>query len=418
MNSRELVLKALNHEETSKIPIDFGATPITGISASVVSKLKDYYGLSNNDLVKIIEPYQMLGEITDGLKEKLGVDCVGLSCKNNIFGFENNNWKSWELFDGTKVLVPGKFNTRIEDDGSVLQYPQGDNTVVASARMPKDGYYFDSIIRQKDLSKGALKFEGNLEEFVIIDDDELKYLEKESYYLYENTDFAIIGNFGGLSFGDIALVPGPSLKDPKGIRDIEEWYISLATRKNFVYELFSRQCEIALKNLERIYQAVSDRINVIVISTTDFGTQRGPFISIEVYRELFKPLHIKLNSWIHGNTKWKTFMHSCGSINTLMDDFIKAGFDIINPVQLSAEGMGAVKMKEKYGSKVVFWGGGIDTQKTLPFGTVEEIVDEVSERIKIFSKDGGFIFSAIHNIQAKTPIENITKMIEIVKNYK
>ena len=417
MNSRQRIKLALDYEETDKIPIDFGSTPVTGISVSIVSKLREYYGLDNDPPVKVIEPYQMLGEVADDLKEVMGIDCIELSGKSNMFGFENTGWKEWKLFDGTPVLVPELFNTKVESDGSILQYPEGDTSVPPSARMPKGGYYFDAIIRQPPIDDENLNVEDNLEEFNLISDDELKYFEKEADYLYKNTNFAIVMNVGGISFGDIALVPAPFLKNPKGIRDIREWYISTATRKDYIYEIFSKQCDIAIENLKRIYRVVLDKVSIVIINTTDFGTQRGPFISNDSYRELYKPFHRKVNSWIHRNTKWKTFIHTCGGVEPLISEFIDAGFDILNPVQCSAEGMNSAYLKETYGKDIVFWGGGVDTQKTLPFGTSGEVKREVKERVKIFGKDGGFVFSSIHNIQAKTPIDNIVSMIETVKKF-
>jgi len=417
MNSRQIIKLALDHEETDKIPIDFGSTPVTGISASIVSKLRDYYGLSNDPPAKVVEPYQMLGDVADDLKEVMGIDCVELSGKSNMFGFENANWKEWRLFDNTPVLVPELFNTKIEKDGSILQYPQGDRSVPPSVRMPKGGYYFDAIIRQSMIDDNNLNVKDNLEEFSLISDEELKYFEKEADYLYKNTNFAIVMNVGGISFGDIALVPAPSLKNPKGIRDIQEWYISTVTRKGYIYEVFSRQCDIAIENLKKIYQVVLDKVSVVIVSTTDFGTQRGPFISNDAYRELYKPFQKRINDWVHKNTKWKTFIHTCGSVEPLISEFIDAGFDILNPVQCSAKDMNPASLKEKYGKDIVFWGGGVDTQKTLPFGTSEEVKREVEERIKIFDKSGGFVFNTIHNIQAKTPIENIVSMIETVKEF-
>lgn len=418
MDSRERANKALNHEETDRVPIDFGSTPVTGISASIVSKLREYYKLDNETPVKVIEPFQMLGEIDNDLRQKMGIDFIGLRGRKNMFGFENEGWKPWQLFDGIKVLVPEKFNTEIEKDGYIFQYPEGDKSVLPSARMPKKGYYFDAIIRQPPIDDSNLNVEDNLEEFKEFSEEDLNYFEKEAENLYKNTNYAIVADIGGISFGDISVLPGLSLKNPKGIRDIEEWYMSIITRKSYIYEIFSNQCEIALKNLEKFRQAVSNKVSVILISATDFGTQRCPFIPNELYRELYKPFHSKINDWVHKNTKWKTFMHSCGSIEKLIPEFIEAGFDILNPVQLSAEGMNASLLKEKYGEKLVFWGGGVDTQKTLPFGTKEEVICEVEERLKIFSIGGGFVFSSIHNIQAKTPIENVVAMIETVKKIK
>jgi len=418
MNSRQLAKKALNHEETERVPVDFGATCVTGISASTVSKLRHYLGLENKTPVKIIEPFQMLGEIADDLKESMGVDFVELSNIENVFGFKNENWKPWKLFDGTDVLVPGKFNTVAEADGSYLQYPQGDKSVPASAKMPKDGYYFDPLIRQEPINEDKLNPGDNVEEFGQLSEESLKYFEKEADYLYKNTDFSIVANIGGTALGDIAVVPGPALKHPKGIRDFEEWYISLIKRKDYIHDVYFMQTEVIMKNIESLKQAVSNKIDVLLVTDADFGTQRGQFISNELYNELYKPFHKKINDWIHKNTGWKTFIHSCGAVEKLLPEFIDAGFDILNPVQLSAEGMDAKSLKEKYGDKIVFWGGGVDTQKTLPFGTAEEVMQQVKERIEIFSKGGGFVFNAIHNIQAKTPVQNIAAMIEAVKNFK
>ena len=133
--------------------------------------------------------------------------------------------------------------------------------------------------------------------------------------------------------------------------------------------------------------------------------------------KLWHPRYKKINDWIHENTTWKTFKHSCGAVEGFMNAFIESGFDIINPVQCSAAGMEPQKLKDKYGDRITFWGAGIDTQKVLPYGTPEEVRAQVLKRLEIFSKNGGFVFNAIHNIQAKTPIENVTAMLEAVKEF-
>jgi uroporphyrinogen-III decarboxylase len=145
--------------------------------------------------------------------------------------------------------------------------------------------------------------------------------------------------------------------------------------------------------------------------------QTGPFISNKCYRDLYRPFHRQINDWIHRHTSWKTFIHSCGSIVNLLDDFIDAGFDILNPVQCSAVGMDAKTLKERFGDRITFWGGGVDTQHTLPFGTPDEVRRQVRERIEIFRKGGGFVFNTIHNIQARTPVENVVAMFETLKEF-
>jgi len=155
---------------------------------------------------------------------------------------------------------------------------------------------------------------------------------------------------------------------------------------------------------------------VALITGTDFGTQRGPFVSLQSYRDLYKPFHKAVNDLIHRRSKWKTFIHSCGSVYQLLPDFIEAGFDVLNPVQCSAAEMDPVRLKREFGKDLVFWGGGVDTQKTMAFGTPDQVYAEVRERIDIFNQDGGFVFNAIHNIQGNTPVENIEAMFKAIRD--
>jgi hypothetical protein len=387
--------------------------------ASLVYKLRQALGLDKPGTpVKVIEPYQILGEIGLDLVDALGIDVVPLVGTSTLFGFKNEGWKPWTTFDGTPVLVPEHFNTIPEPNGDILMYPEGDTSAPPSGRMPKGGFYFDALVRQPPLDEDHLRIEDNLEEFVPIPDDELEHLSREADRLYTQTDKAIILEIGGIAFGDISMVPAPWMKYPKGIRDIEEWYISTVSRREYVYRIFDRQCEIALENLERVYQAVGDRITAIYTSGTDFGMQTGPFVPPAQYRDLFKPFNKRLNDWVHRNTSWKTFQHTCGSVMTLLDDFIEAGFDILNPVQCSAARMDPGQLKSRYGDRIVFWGGGVDTQKTLPFGTPDQVRKEVRERIRFFGPGGGFVFNAVHNIQCQTPLENVQAMLEALREYR
>jgi uroporphyrinogen-III decarboxylase len=151
------------------------------------------------------------------------------------------------------------------------------------------------------------------------------------------------------------------------------------------------------------------------VAGMDFGMQTGLLLSPEAYRHLYKPFHGRINDWIHRHTTWKTFIHSCGSVRALIGDFIDAGFDILNPVQCSAARMNPHELKKEFGDRVTFWGGGVDTQRTLPFGTPEEVRQEVRERIQIFGRQGGFVFNTTHNVQARTPVENMLAMYETVR---
>jgi len=228
--------------------------------------------------------------------------------------------------------------------------------------------------------------------------------------LHSTTDKAILFSPGGTSFGSFSATPGPSLKNPKGIRSVEEWQMSTITRPNHLLRIFERQCEIGLANLAKVAGAVGHRVTAVITSYTDFGAQNGPFISPQTYRALYKPFNKAVNDWVHKNTTWKTFMHCCGSVRALLPDFVEAGFDILNPVQTSAARMDPVELKRTFGDDLTFWGGGIDTQRTLPFGTPDQVRAEVRQRIRTFGAGGGFIFSPVHNVQSRAPIENILAM--------
>lgn len=412
MTSRERVDAALNHREPDRVPLDLGASAVTGMHVVSVYLLRQRLGLDlPGTPVKVVEPYQMLGEIAPDLMDALGVDVVGLGGPRTLFGFKNENWKPWTLFDGTPVLVPEGFNTDPEPNGDILMYPEGDRSAPPSGRMPKGGFYFDTIVRQPPVNDAALNVEDNLQEFVPITDEVLEYYRSEAERLHQ-TGRAILANFGGTAFGDIALVPVPWIKHPRGIRDIAEWYMSTVSRFDYVYEVFERQCSIALANWEKILGVVGDRVSAVFVTGTDFGTQHGPFISPDVYRELFKPFHKRVNEWIHRKTPWKSFIHSCGSVRMFLDDFIDAGFDILNPVQCSAVGMNPGELKSLYGDRLTFWGGGVDTQFTLPFGAPEAVRREVEARVRTFGQNGGFIFNTIHNVQACVPQDNLAALYD------
>ncbi|MBN2411773.1 methyltransferase [candidate division KSB1 bacterium] len=415
MTSKERVLASLNHKQPDAVPIDFGSTAVTGIHVNCIAALRDYFGLEKRP-VKVHEPYQMLGLVEPDLQEALKLDIEGVFPPETMFGFEIKNWKPWKLHNGLELLVPGLFNTMVDENGDTLIFPKGDTAVEPSGKMPKTGYFFDSIIRQEPLDDSTLDPEDNVEEFDLISDKHLGYFAEEAEKA-ASTGRAVIANYGGTALGDIALVPAPFLKHPKGIRDIEEWYISTLTRPDYIHQVFDKQSDIAIKNMQKIKDVVGDRVDVVFICGTDFGTQNSTFCSKDTFRKLYMPYYSRMNNWIHRNTNWKTFKHCCGSIVSLIEDMIECGFDILNPVQISAAGMDAKFLKKEYGKALVFWGGGVDTQNTLPFGTPENVRKEVLERCEIFSRDGGFIFNTIHNVQANTPTENLVAMFKAVNEF-
>ena len=416
MNSKDRVLASLNHQQPDKVAVDFGGTPVTGIHVLALENLRKHYGLEHKPIV-VKEPYQMLGEIDEELMKILGVDVIGLSPSNNMFGIKNHGeLKEFKTFWGQTVLVPKDFNTTIDNNGDLLIYPEGDTSVAPCAKMPKSSYFFDAVIRQEPIDDATLKVEDNLEEFNPISEEDLTYWKNEIEKVKES-DKAIIANMGGTAFGDIALVPGLNLKNPKGIRDIAEWYMSVIMRPDYVRGIFETQSEIAIENLKKFHAIVGSHIDAIFLCGTDFGTQDSQFCGVDTLEEMYLPYYKKLNDWIHTNTNWKTFKHSCGAIEPFMQSFIDAGFDIINPVQINAAGMDPRHLKETYGKKITFWGGGVDTQKVLAFGSTDDVRKQVFAECDILSKDGGFVFNTVHNIQANVPTENIVTMLDTIRDF-
>ncbi len=416
MNSREQFLKTVNHKQPDRVVIDLGATPVTGIHIQTISKMRRHFGLQRKP-IRVIEPFQMLGEVGWELIDSIGIDVIGAWGKNNMFGFHNHApYKEWKTPWKQRVMVPLDFNVTKDESGDLLMYPEGDNSVPPCAKMPKASYFFDAIIRQEPIVEEELNVEDNLEEFGLISDEDLEHWRVEVDKAYFSGK-AVIAAFGGTALGDIALVPGMNLKAPKGIRDVTEWYTSTIMRPDYVKTIFERQVEIAIENLKRIFAMVGNKVNAMFICGTDFGTQDSTFCAPEQFDEMWLPYYKKVNDWIHENTQWKTFKHSCGAVENFMDGFIRAGFDIINPVQISAAGMDPAKLKQKYGRDLVFWGGGVDTQQVLPFGKPAEVREQVLRTCDIFMKDGGFVFNTVHNIQANVPIKNIVAMLEAIKEF-
>jgi len=412
---RDRVRTSLDHREPDRIPIDFGGTPVSGIHVSVVAGLRDHYGLERRP-VKVYEPYQLLGLIEDDLKQAMGIDVEGVVGRETMFGFRNENWKPWSTPQGLDVLVSGNFQTTINDRGDTLIYPKGNLSAPPSGRMPKTGFFFDTIVRQPPIVEAELDPDDNLEEYELLSDGDLDDLDTDLRSA-EATGRAIIAVLPGTALGDIAFVPAPGLENPRGIRDVAEWYVSLKKRPDYVKRVFAAQVEIAIENMALIHARVGDRLDAVMTCGTDFGTQTSAFCSVDTFEGLWSPYYRQINDWIHDNTGWKTFKHSCGSVERFMGSFIDCGFDIINPVQCSATNMEPEHLKREYGRDLVFWGGGVDTQHTLPFGTTDEVRDQVLSRCEVFGTGGGFVFNAIHNVQAGTPVENVVAIVDAIQEF-
>ena len=411
MNQRERLRAALAHQETDRPPLDIGATAVSGIAAAALYRLRSALGLGRVP-VKVHEPFQILGMVEDADREALGIDVAGIFGTGNFFGYETRSWKPWTAPGDTPVLVGSGFETTTDEKGDTLIHPKGDRTLPPSGRLPKGGWYFDGILRPEPVDEDHLDGRRDFaEQFTVLADAELEHFWTQSDRLYRDTPYGLILNYGGAGLGDVATLPGTQLVRTPGLRSVEDWYAAHLLHPEYIHEAYGLQTEVALRNLALLWEAVGSRAEAVFLSGTDFGTQRCEFMSADMFREFYRPYYERLNAWIHANTTWKTFYHSCGSIRNLLDDFADMGVDILNPVQCSAVGMDAAELKARYGDRLVFWGGGADTQRTLPFGTPEEVEAEARERVRILGAGGGMVFNAIHNIQGNTPVENIRAML-------
>lgn len=414
MTSRERLRAALDHRP-GPVAVDFGSTGVTGIHVSCVAELRRHFGLPEHP-VRVWEPFQMLGEIESDLVAALGSDVIGVSGRGTMFGFPLEGWHEWRTPWGQIVEVPAGFRPREEASGDVYLFPEGDTGAAPSGHMPSGGYFFDAIVRQPPIEEDKLDPRDNCEEFKLLAPEDVVHWQREIARV-RGSRLGVHASFGGTGFGDIALVPAAFLKQPRGIRDITEWYVSLLERPAYIHAVFEHQCEVALKNLEAFARIAGDEVDVLFICGTDFGTQASQFCSVQTFDELWAPYYRRVNDWVHRHTRWKTFKHSCGAVYPLIERFIDVGFDILNPVQCSAVGMAPERLKREFGSRLVFWGGGVDTQRTLPFGTPEAVRAEVTERLRIFAPEGGFVFNTIHNIQARTPVTNIVAVCDAIRDF-
>jgi uroporphyrinogen-III decarboxylase len=408
LNSRQRVLTAINHQEPDRVPIDLGGSIVSGIMAGALVRLRKHLGL-DSDSVKVYDCFQMLGEITFDLVERFQIDLLPVEPLAISFDhLKRLNYKPWTLFDSTQVMVPGSFDVTLSKEGDWLLHEDGDPNKKVIARMPKDGYYFDRLEATawnpdyKPPTIASLKNSN----WRRLDDETLAYLQEKAETLRMNTDKALVLT----NWGEAVL--GPPM-----VGSIPDWLTLLVTEPVYIQELFDLATEIALDNLKLYWQALSETIDIIHLDGYDFGTQNREMFSPKTFQQYFVPCYKAQCDWIHENTPWKTAKHCCGSIPNLIEAMIRAGIDVLNPVQTSAAGMAPALLKEKFGDRITFWGGGVDTQNTLPFGTPEEVYRHVAERTKIMMSGGGFIWNSIHNIQYTVPPENIVAALEAVRDH-
>jgi len=408
MTSRERVRKAISHEIPDRVPIDIGGTWVTGVHVHEYIELGEYLGF-DVELPKVYDLFQMLARVEDPLRSWFHTDILHLENYIEAFEITNRDWKPWTDNQGFQVLVPGGFEPE-RDERGYLSIRNNSGAIVGE--MAPSSVYFDkyidleSYIPPEDVLMSPEEYALSIS---LYSDEELKILEKRGKSLFEDTDYAVCGSYHKMHMHTTAgLYAG---------HKFEDWLCRLFTDPNYVYEVLEAVAERNIENLKLYLQAVGDYIDIILVSTTDYGSQIGEIYSPEMFRELVKPNIKKVNDFIHQNCAAKTFYHSCGSIRNIIGDMIEAGVDILNPVQVNTSNMDAAELKRDFGDRIVFWGGGVDTQTVFQFGTPEEVRAQVKERVEIFGKGGGFVFTPVHNIQSGVPLENLVAMRDAVLEY-
>ena len=411
MTSRERVRSALNHKQTDRPPIDFGAHRSSGIAAIAYAKLKSALGISSGDIY-IHDMVQQLSIVEPEVLDAVGGDTIELG---RGFLLDDVDWKPWVLPDGTPCKIPSFINVEKRSGDWFLLSDEGLDLAIQKEGM----LYFEQIhwpwidrdITGHDYSSLEEAFRDNMwsgiacpGSHIPLTDEGLEELSGGAAKLRESTDRAIVGLFGGNFF-----------EVPQFFYRMDNYLLKMGLDPEGC-ELLSRTlCDYYMPRLEKWLVAVGPYIDVILFGD-DLGGQNGPLMSPEMYRRYFKPWHSKL--WKRAKVlapEVNVHLHSCGGIEPLMEDLIDAGLESENPVQITSDGMDPEILKERYGDRFTFWGGGCDTRNILPKGTPNEIREHVREKIDVFSPGGGFVFQQVHNILADVPPENIITMFEAVR---
>jgi len=411
MTSRERILAAIEHRQPDKVPTDLGATPSSGISAIAYGNLKKHLGLTQGG-TRVYDVVQQLAEPEDFLLDRFRIDAVDIG---RAFNTEASAWQPTILCDGQPALYPAWFHPERQADGSWIARMKDGLDI---AHMPARGTFYDQTYFPylddypadfRDLSTEM----GRVLWAALVhspwdhagDPGFWDTLRAKALELRRTTDRALM------------LVIGCNLFEwGTFLRRMDNFLMDLVAEPEKVEALLDALMERHLANLEQACRAVGDVADIIRFGD-DLGTNGGPFMSPNTYRELFKPRHMMLCDYVHKHSKMKTFLHSCGSIRAVLPDLIEAGFDVINPVQTTCKGMEAEGLKADFGKDICFWGGGCDTKFVLPKGSPQQVKEDVKRRLDIFLPGGGFVFNTVHNILPDVPPQNIVAMFEAVEEF-
>jgi uroporphyrinogen decarboxylase len=379
MTPRERVMLALNHQEPDRIPIDLGGTIVSSIAKSSYIALKEYLGQPVEE-IKMLDYVQQLPYVDEALMERFGVDfrMVQLPAATTV---------------GVNIFEEGDYYAFIDRWGSKLHMPK------------QNGFYFDWV--DFPIKEPTMEALDNYS-WPRPDPPEVNVrLAEQAKYLYENTGYALVGS---------AVIGGGIFEQPARTMGLQNFFMALVAEPAFADRLMDKITDIYIESCNDYLDKLGKYIQVFTF-WDDVAGQNGWLINPALYRKRIKPKERRLVEAIKKKTDAKLFYHSCGATRDLIPDLIDLGFDILNPVQVSAKGMDTRQLKRDFGRDIIFWGGGVDTQHVLPFGKPQEVMDEVKRRIDDLAPGGGFVFAAVHNIQALVPPENIVAAFDTALEY-
>ncbi|MDA8226333.1 MAG: hypothetical protein M0T74_01270 [Desulfitobacterium hafniense] len=378
MNSRDRLLAALNHKEGDRVPLDIGSSVVTGITMTAYGNLIKYLGMYKKE-PELFDVVQQLANPSEEFLQKFQVDVRNVS---------PNGPSTWAL--------------DIKNDG---EYNYFFDEWKIKWRMPvKGGFYYD--MAEHPLA-GVLEV-SEIENFAYPD-----ALDAKRYEGIRERALAVREKGYGVVMSSI----GAGLFEYGGwLRGYADFYADLAGEPDMACKVMDKTLEVKYKYWEKVLDIAGDIIDVVQ-EADDLGSQNSMLISPSMYKEYVKPRQKELFDLIRSKTDAKIFVHTCGSFREVIPDLIEAGVNIINPVQFNAKGMDTQGLKRDFGKDIVFWGGGIDTQRILPRGTVEEVKECVKRQMEILAPGGGFVFNTVHNIQADVPPQNLVAMLEAFKEY-
>ena len=364
MTPRERVQRSLAHREPDRVPIDMGNSA-TSIHRAAYARLRAYLGLGPSEPA-LIDRMQQVVEVEEPVLQSLQVDTRQLFLK------PARGWR--ERPDGT-----------FTDEWGI------------GYRSAAGGAYFDMV--SHPLAEASRQ---DLDRFSWPDPEDPRRtagLAEEAAELRANGTYAIVLN----GFSETIFGLGSWL------RGAARFYMDLLLEPAFLEELLDRLLDYALRLAGRALEAAGRQVDVIKVAD-DLGTERTLLVSPELYRQFIKPRQQAFYRFLKEHSDAKILLHSCGAISALIPDLVEIGVDAINPVQVSAAGMDSGTLKRGFGDRLTFWGGGCDTQRVLPFGTVDEVKAEVRRRVSDLAPGGGFVFTPVHNIQFDIPPEKVVAM--------